>query len=128
MKAYRLPEPLIRPSGVPDAVYIVASGDLRPTANQTTWPAQEAFETAVVKALADRGRQAVRAHSYDEAKGHGFIDSQAAGIRIFSGIPIEAPLIVVEAVWQYSHHVLAGLRMHRGPIRTRAPRDRFPRA
>ncbi|HKG66188.1 MAG TPA: hypothetical protein VKB28_19125, partial [Solirubrobacteraceae bacterium] len=31
-------------------------------------------------------------------------------------IPIDAPLIVAEAVWQYSHHVLAGLRTHRGPI------------
>ncbi|HRV96897.1 MAG TPA: fucose isomerase, partial [Anaerolineae bacterium] len=28
------------------------------------------------------------------------------------------PLIVAEAVWQYSHHVLAGLRDHRGPILT----------
>ena len=29
-----------------------------------------------------------------------------------------APLIVAEAVWQYSHHVLAGLTTHRGPILT----------
>src|SRR5690606_37315276 len=29
-----------------------------------------------------------------------------------------APLIVAEAVWQYSHHVLAGLRTHQGPILT----------
>ena len=28
----------------------------------------------------------------------------------------DAPLVVAEAVWQYSHHVLAGLRTHRGPI------------
>ena len=27
-------------------------------------------------------------------------------------------LIVAEAVWQYSHHLLAGLRSHRGPILT----------
>ena len=27
-------------------------------------------------------------------------------------------LIVAEAVWQYSHHVLAGLRTHEGPILT----------
>ena len=48
--------------------------------------------------------------------GHGFIDSQRAGIEVFKAVPPEAPLIVVEAVWQYSHHVLAGLRTHRGPI------------
>ena len=28
------------------------------------------------------------------------------------------PLIVAESVWQYSHHVLAGLTTHRGPILT----------
>ena len=38
------------------------------------------------------------------------------GIEVFKRLPPEAPLIVVEAVWQYSHHVLAGLRTHRGPI------------
>ncbi|MCS7034335.1 MAG: fucose isomerase, partial [Phycisphaerae bacterium] len=30
----------------------------------------------------------------------------------------DRPLIVAEAVWQYSHHVLAGLCRHRGPICT----------
>ena len=30
----------------------------------------------------------------------------------------DAPVIVAEAVWEYSHHVLAGLRTHRGPILT----------
>ena len=30
----------------------------------------------------------------------------------------DAPLVVAEAVWQYSHHVLPGLRRHRGPILT----------
>src|SRR5207302_10936417 len=29
-----------------------------------------------------------------------------------------APLVVVEAVWQYSHHLLHGLYTHRGPILT----------
>ncbi len=57
-----------------------------------------------------------RGHEIDEAKGHGFIDSQRAGIEVFKSLPVDAPLIVVEAVWQYSHHVLAGLRGHQGPI------------
>ncbi|MFD2351378.1 hypothetical protein ACFSTC_21775 [Nonomuraea ferruginea] len=38
------------------------------------------------------------------------------GIDVFRTLPPDAPLIVVEAVWQYSHHVLAGLRGHRGPV------------
>ncbi len=50
--------------------------------------------------------------------GHGFIGSQRTGLEVFKGIPADAPLIVAEAVWQYSHHVLAGLRTHRGPILT----------
>src|SRR5258708_4611082 len=42
------------------------------------------------------------------------------GIDIFRNIHPDAPLIVAEAVWQYTHHVLAGLRSHRGPILTAA--------
>ncbi|MFA3841585.1 hypothetical protein [Streptomyces aureus] len=57
-----------------------------------------------------------RAHAVDEKKGHGFIDSQRAGTEVFKQLPPDAPLIVVEGVWQYSHHVLAGLHSHRGPI------------
>ncbi len=40
------------------------------------------------------------------------------GMDVFRSIPSEAPLIVAEAVWQYSYHVLAGCRDHRGPILT----------
>ncbi len=59
-----------------------------------------------------------RGHPYDPAKGHGFIDSQKRGMEVFREIPPEAPLVVVEAVWQYSHHLLHGLYTHRGPILT----------
>src|SRR5215471_1756700 len=40
------------------------------------------------------------------------------GMDVFKNIHPDAKLIVAEAVWQYSHHVLAGLRSHRGPILT----------
>jgi L-fucose isomerase-like protein len=56
----------------------------------------------------------------DASKGHGFIDGQARGIEIFRGIDPDAPLVVAEAVWQYTSHVLAGLTKHRGPILTLA--------
>ena len=49
---------------------------------------------------------------------HGFIASQKEGLDVFSRIDPDAPLIVAEAVWQYSHHVLGGLISHRGPILT----------
>ena len=39
-------------------------------------------------------------------------------MEVFRSIPPDAPLIVAEAVWQYSHHVLAGLIFHKGPILT----------
>ena len=39
-------------------------------------------------------------------------------MEVFREIPLDAPLVVVEAVWQYSHHILHGLYTHRGPILT----------
>ncbi|MBK8036590.1 MAG: fucose isomerase [Verrucomicrobiaceae bacterium] len=99
-------------------IYLVASGDLRLSANQTCWPAQKAMEDALAAAFKAEGRVIKRAHPYDAKKKHGFIASQREGIEVFRGIPPEAPLIVAEAVWQYSHHVLAGLTTHRGPILT----------
>ena len=41
-------------------------------------------------------------------------------MEIFRKIPSGAPLIVAEAVWQYSHHILHGLMTHKGPILTAA--------
>lgn len=76
------------------------------------------MERALEGALKAEGWELRRAHPFDEAKGHGFIDSQKMGMEVFRGIDPDAPLIVAEAVWQYSHHVLAGLFTHRGPILT----------
>jgi hypothetical protein len=101
-----------------ESIYLVASGDLRLSANQKCWPAQERVEQAVISAVQREGRQVVRAHAYNPALQHGFIDSQRHGMDAFRNIPPEAPLLVVEAVWQYSHHVLSGLYSHRGPILT----------
>jgi hypothetical protein len=41
-------------------------------------------------------------------------------MEVFRNVDPQAPLIVAEAVWQYSHHVLHGLMTHRGPILTAA--------
>jgi len=70
-------------------VALVASGDLRESANQVCWAAQAEMEKSLKAAVAS-----------------------------FGGIDPDAPLIVAEAVWQYSHHVLPGLIGHRGPILT----------
>src|SRR5579884_212100 len=99
-------------------VILVASGDLRLSANQKCWPAQERAEAAVTRAIEDAGRQVKRGHAYDAQKQHGFIDSQKYGMEVFRQIPRDAPLVVVEAVWQYTHHLLHGLYSHQGPILT----------
>ena len=100
-------------------IILVASGDLRESANVMCWPAQEAMEAKLGQVLAGLGHSIKRAHPV-KPEGHGFIASQREGMDIFARIDPDAPLIVAEAVWQYSHHVLPGLTSHRGPILTLA--------
>ncbi|MGY3566230.1 fucose isomerase [Sinomonas sp. RB5] len=116
MTSYTFPQLPAAPAAEPKTVYTVASGDLRLSANVKCWPTQERLESDFAAAVQALGYRIERAHGVDGGKGHGFIDSQRHGIEVFKGIPPEAPLVVVEAVWQYSHHVLPGLRTHRGPI------------
>jgi hypothetical protein len=104
----------------PKDVVLVASGDSRLPANRTCWPAQQALEELVVACVASLGGTVVRGHAVDPVKGHGFIDGQARGMEVFRAIDPDSPLIVAEAVWQYTSHVLAGLTRHRGPILTLA--------
>src|SRR4051794_36586098 len=99
-------------------VQLVANGDLRLSANQKCWPEQEKMEDALRRAMAESGYELVRAHPYREDQQHGFIGSQKEGMDVFRGVDPDAPLVVAEAVWQYSHHVLHGLISHRGPILT----------
>lgn len=99
-------------------VYLMANGDLRLSANQKCWVAQSRMEAILTKAVQAEGREVIRAHAYDESKQHGFIDSQKMGMEVFRTLDPDAPLIVAEAVWQYSHHLLHGLFTHRGPILT----------
>ena len=99
-------------------VILIANGDLRLSANQRCWPAQERVEQAVTQAVEKFGFKVKRGHPYDAVKQHGFIDSQKYGMEVFRSIAEDAPLIVVEAVWQYSHHLLHGLITHKGPILT----------
>ncbi|MEN6536169.1 MAG: fucose isomerase, partial [Bryobacteraceae bacterium] len=103
---------------MPEPIILIASGDLRLSANQTCWAAQQRAEEAVTAAIRAEGREVKRGHAYNPELGHGFIDSQKHGMEVFRQIPPTAPLLVVEAVWQYSHHVFPGLYTHKGPILT----------
>lgn len=116
MPAYTLPaiERIKKPAKKTAA--LIASGDHRLVANQTCWPAQKQLEAGAREAFAALGWSLERAGGEDYGQGHGFIDSQTRGREVFSHIHPDAPLVVAEAVWQYSQHVLAGLSRHRGPI------------
>ncbi len=97
---------------------LVASGDLREEANRVCWPAQKKMEADLTAAFGRAGWQLDRGHPVSKKRGHGFIASAREGLDVFADIDPAAPLVVAEAVWQYSSHVLPGLTTHRGPILT----------
>jgi|CZKS01.1.fsa_nt_gi hypothetical protein len=73
-----------------ESVFLIASGDLRLSANQKCWPAQESVEASVIAAIRGAGREVKRGHPFDSAKGHGFIDSQKYGMQVFRVSSISA--------------------------------------
>jgi L-fucose isomerase-like protein len=99
-------------------VVLITSGDLRKSANEVCWPAQQELERRLTQCFANEGVAVKRAFPVDPAVGHGFISSQRMGMDIFSGIDPDATLVFATAAWQYSHHVLPGMRSHRGPMLT----------
>ncbi|MGA8727222.1 MAG: fucose isomerase, partial [Terracidiphilus sp.] len=118
MSAYAVPE-VLRPEPVGrDEAILVANGDLRQSANEVCWPAQAALEQMLTEAFLEEGIKLRRAHAYNPALKHGFISGQRMGMDVFEQIDPDAPLVVAEAVWQYSGHLWAGLVTHRGPILT----------
>jgi hypothetical protein len=118
MSAYVFPQAWQAAKAGKKQVFLIANGDLRLSANQKCWEAQSQMEEMLRAAVEREGYSLVRAHPYKEDQKHGFIQSQKEGMEVFRTIDPKAPLIVAEAVWQYSHHVLHGLISHRGPILT----------
>jgi hypothetical protein len=118
MPKYAVPK-LNKPAKVgKKQILLVASGDSRLSANQNCWDKQKELEDELAKAVAAAGYELVRAHQYDPDLKHGFIASQKEGLKAFAKIDPKAKLIVAEAVWQYTYHVLPGLLSHEGPILT----------
>ena len=101
-----------------ERAHLIANGDQRLSANQTCWPAQQELERRLTAAFAARGVELVRAHAVDPDTGHGFLSSQAEGLRVLATIPADEPVVVAEGVWQFSQQVLGGLLRHRGPVLT----------
>ena len=118
MPDYTIPT-LSTPTAVDtNTALLIANGDLRNSANTVCWPAQKQLENDARYAFASLGWKLVRAHDErrSDEEPHGFISSQKYAREVFSDIHPDAPLVVAEAVWQYSHHLLPGLLRHRGPI------------
>jgi hypothetical protein len=107
-------------ASLPDRVWLVTSGDSRLSANQNCWQAQADLEHKLTACLRSLGVETVRAFPVSEKEGHGFISSQRMGMDVFAHIPPDVPLIFATAAWQYTHHVLPGLRSRSGPLLTLA--------
>jgi hypothetical protein len=120
MSSYSIPKVSFPAPVRPDEVLLIASGDLRQSANKVCWPAQAQAEKKIAAAFKAEDVTLRRAHPCRDDVGHGFIWNQRMGMDVFMNIPPNAPLVVAESVWQYSANVLAGLRSHRGPILTMA--------
>ena len=118
MSTYAVPVLETPPPVAAGEVLLVASGDLRQSANKVCWAAQAEVEKQLTEALSSEGFTLRRAHPYRDDLGHGFIYNQRMGMDVFMKIHPDAPVIVAEAVWQYSHNVFSGLEHHRGPILT----------
>ena len=114
----RSAKPAKSSSREPRGAVLVASGDLREEANRVCWPAQKQLESDLTAAFARAGWTLERGHTVSRSRGHGFIASAREGLDVFATIDEQAPLVVAEAVWQYSNHVLPGLSTHKGPILT----------
>jgi hypothetical protein len=118
MAAYAIPEVFTPEAVQANEALLVANGDLRQSANEVCWAAQAGLEEMLTAAFRAEGVTLRRAHPYDAKLKHGFIHGQRMGMKVFEHIHPDAPLVVAEAVWQYSSHLLAGLQSHRGPILT----------
>ncbi len=118
MPVYAVPRVSEFPKLKPGHIQLIASGDLRTSANQVCWPAQQEMEKNLTAAIQSHGFKVKRMHREDPNKKHGFIDSQQMGMEVFRKIDPHTPIVVAQAVWQYSHHVLHGLISHQAPILT----------
>ena len=68
-------------------VILIASGDLRLSANQNCWPAQQEMERELVAAIEREGLKVRRGHPYKADEKHGFIGSQKEGMDLKTSRP-----------------------------------------
>ena len=73
-------------NSAPPTVALIASGDLRTSANEVCWAAQQEMEKALAEAVQNCGFQLKRAHQPKRGAKHGFIDAQKKGMEVFASI------------------------------------------
>jgi hypothetical protein len=75
-------------------IQLIANGDLRLSANQTCWAAQQEMEKELTAAVSAAGLELKRVHAYKEDRKHGFIGSQKEGMTVFAEVDPDLPIIV----------------------------------
>ena len=83
MATYAIPEVMTPAPVAANEVLLVASGDLRQSANEVCWPAQAGLEQMLTDVFLEEGVMLRRAHPVDPALKHGFIHSQRMGMQVF---------------------------------------------
>ena len=119
MATYQIPKLAKLPKTSKKQVLLVASGDLRLSANQNCWAAQKEMEDALAEAVADAGYELVRAHPYKEDEKHGFIGSQKEGhVRLRRHRPRAPSSSSPRPSGSTRTTCWPGCSSHRGPILT----------
>jgi hypothetical protein len=101
-------------------VFLIASGDMGQSANQTCWPAECSLQARLRDVFQEEGFTLRLAHPFEPGQGDGFLYNQHLGNDVFAWIPEDAPVVVAEAVWHCSNDIFEGLASHKGPILTLA--------
>ncbi len=97
----------------PNQVLLVASGDLRLSATAYAGPLKRRWRKPSATHWPPKAMSSCGPILTTRRKAR-FLSSQRQGIDVFRTVDPDAKLIVAEAVWQYSHHVLPGLTTHSG--------------
>ena len=105
---YTLPQQRQATEAPPQTAFLVTSGDSREPANVASWPTQVELERIITTEMERNGWEVRRAAPVADDAKHGFVSSQREGIERLQVGSAGGAGDRRDAVWQYSHHVLAG--------------------
>ena len=82
MQSYSVQAVQRQPVTPSKTVYLIASGDLRQSANEICWAAQQEMESPLTAAVHSRGLSLKRAHQPKRGENYGFFSSQRQEIDV----------------------------------------------